>query len=295
MITVIGSLNMDLVVTTKELPQQGETSFGHHFTTVPGGKGANQAVAAARLGAKVQMIGCVGKDAFGDELIFNLQKENINVEHVQQIEEAPTGVANIILSKGDNRIIVVPGANHAFKAAKLKSLRTAILQSKIVMLQMEILPDTIQSALEICRSASIPVLLNPAPALGFRKEWMDDATFVTPNEMECATIFGPDRKLALQNYPNKLIVTLGKRGAQYSDHCRDKPIQMNGFAADVVDTTGAGDTFNGAFAYAISKNNTIRHAVAFANAAASLSVEKLGAQSGMPDLEAVKQRLDRFT
>ena len=289
MITVIGSVNMDLVVQTADFPKQGETVLGQLYTTVPGGKGANQAVAAARLGGQVQMVASVGNDSFGLELLENLQANAIDISGVRRSSEVASGIANILLSDGDNRIIVVSGANFEMTPSYIDDMQNQIRDSKIVIMQLEIPIPTILHTLELCSKLNIPVLLNPAPAGGYDKEFMRYTSYVTPNETECEQIFGTDMKTALESYPNQLIVTLGSGGARYYDG--DKHIIVEGFKTEVVDTTGAGDTFNGAFAYAIVEGFDMKEAVQFANAAASLSVEKFGAQGGMPTREAVEARL----
>lgn len=288
MITVIGSINMDVVVETNIFPKQGETVHGQLFTTIPGGKGANQAVAVARLGSEVQMIGAVGDDSFGKELYNNLIKENVNVSSVATTNHA-TGIANILLHNYDNRIIVVPGANFDVDKKMIDKHIEQIRKSELVMLQLEIPVETIEYILDICEKNNIQVLLNPAPAANFQKEWMEKITYLTPNESECEAIFGIDWETVLKNYPNKVIVTLGSDGAAYFDG--KNIIRVPSFKAEVVDTTGAGDTFNGAFAHAITNNMSISEAVQFANIAASLSVEKFGAQGGMPTKEEVLARL----
>lgn len=294
MITVIGSINMDLVVQTNDFPQQGETTLGDLFTTVPGGKGANQAVAAARLGGQVKMVGNVGSDGFGKELLTNLATNKVGVEDVRESSKAASGIANILLSDGDNRIIVVPGANYGVTPSRIDEVKDRIAASKLVVLQLEIPIPTIDYILQVCRDLEVPVLLNPAPAGGFDKQFMACVSYLTPNETECAQIFGTDIEAALEQYPNQLIVTLGSAGARYFDG--EQHIVVEGFKTDVVDTTGAGDTFNGALAYAIVEGFTLQEAVKFANAAGSLSVEKFGAQGGMPSRREVEERLsdERF-
>ncbi|MCK1997548.1 ribokinase [Psychrobacillus psychrodurans] len=290
MITVIGSVNMDIVVQTDNFPIQGETVLGQLFTTVPGGKGANQAVAAARLGSKVQMVASVGTDSFGKELVENLEKNAVNTNGVIISDGTATGIANILLSEGDNRIIVVPGANHALTLEHIEKMKETIRQSKFVMMQLEIPIPVIEYSLKLCSELNIPVLLNPAPAGGFQKEFMDYIAYLTPNETECEVIFGLDVEAVLEKYPNKLIVTLGSEGARYFDG--EKHVIVEGFKTDVVDTTGAGDTFNGALAHALAQGLDLESAVQYANAAASLSVEKFGAQGGMPAHDDVKKRLE---
>ena len=289
MITVIGSANMDLVVQTDVFPKQGETVLGQLFTTVPGGKGANQAVAAARLGGNVHMVANVGNDSFGDELLENLLGNSVDISGVTESTGVATGIANILLSGGDNRIIVVPGANYELTPTCIDEMKETIRKSKLVLLQLEIPIPTIVHTLKICAELNVPVLLNPAPAGGFQNGFMTHLTYLTPNETECEQIFGPDLEAALESYPNQLIVTLGSAGARYYDG--EKHVIVEGFKTEVVDTTGAGDTFNGAFAYAIVEGFELTEAVKFANAAASLSVEKFGAQGGMPARADVELRL----
>ncbi|SOC14936.1 ribokinase [Ureibacillus xyleni] len=290
MITVIGSINMDIVVRTDVFPKQGETVLGNVFTTIPGGKGANQAVAAARLGSQVQMIGAVGEDPFGEELVNNLKSEKVNVDSIVRSENF-TGIANILLYDNDNRIIVVPGANFDVTKAVIDSKLELIKNSSLLMIQLEIPVATIEYVLDICHQLNIPVLLNPAPAANFKNEWMDKITYLTPNETECELLFGENYKSILSHYPNKVIVTLGGDGAAFHDGSQLK--RVPGFKTTPVDTTGAGDTFNGAFAHAVMSGYSIERAVAFANVAASLSVEKFGAQGGMPSIDAVLARIEK--
>lgn len=288
MITVIGSINMDIVVETNVFPKQGETVFGQAFHTVPGGKGANQAVAIARLGGNVHMVGALGRDAFGKELRTILTQEQINDDFVADVDTA-TGIANITLFDEDNRIIVVPGANYEVTNASIDAARDIIAKSDLVVMQLEIPQATVAYALDVCQEVGTKVLLNPAPAENFKAQWMDRVAYFTPNETECADIFGGDVESALEKYPNQLIVTLGGDGARYFDG--ERHVFVKGFKTQPVDTTGAGDTFNGAFAYAVTNGQTMTEAVEFANIAASLSVEKFGAQGGMPAKEAVMERL----
>ena len=288
MITVIGSANMDLVVGTEDFPNQGETVLGNVFDTVPGGKGANQAIAAARLGSETHMVACVGNDSFGTSIINNLEQNKVGVTGIGVVEGA-SGIANILLSEGDNRIIVVPGANSLLMPADIDGIDHLIKRSKLVMLQLEIPIPTVIYVLAKCQAAGIPVMLNPAPARGFELGMMPSITYLTPNETECEQIFGMDMVDALEKYPNRLIITLGSDGARFFDG--EKHIIVESFKTSVVDTTGAGDTFNGALAHGIVAGMELEQAVRFANAAASLSVEKFGAQGGMPSFEEVEVRL----
>lgn len=291
MITVIGSMNMDLVVDTSRVPENGETILGNSFYTFPGGKGANQAVAAARLGGDVHMIACVGNDGFGTELVQNLHEEGVDTADVSFSSEKSTGIANIILSEKDNRIIVVPGANYELTPQMIEGLRDIIKMSNVVVMQLEILPETVKAVLKFCDELTIPVVLDPAPAKYFDVDMISSIRYITPNQYECEQLFGVELDEALEMYPNQLIVTLGKDGVRYFDG--EKHIHVEAIQTNAVDTTGAGDTFNGALAYAISHQYTLYDAVKFANAASSISVEKLGAQSGMPTKEEVEARLAR--
>ncbi len=288
MITVVGSINMDLVVRTTRFPKQGETVLGDLYTTVPGGKGANQAVAAARLGTAVHMIGAVGTDAFGDELLKGLAIENIDINSVKRVA-GTSGIANILLSEGDNRIIVVPGANHSIEVEELAAFESALAASDIVIVQLELPIPVVLKTLEICHQHQVPTILNPAPADAYTKELLTHATYLTPNETEAEEIFGTDWKQALEQYPNRLIVTLGENGARYFDG--HQHITVEGFKTQAIDTTGAGDTFNGALAVALTEKMPFEKAIRFANAAASLSVEKFGAQGGMPSRQEVLERM----
>ncbi|MBU9673161.1 ribokinase [Planococcus sp. CP5-4] len=288
MITVVGSINMDLVVGTEKFPKQGETVLGNLYTTVSGGKGANQAVAAARLGDQVHMIGAVGSDAFGTQLLEGLEKEQINTQGIKKTDGA-SGIANILLSEGDNRIIVVPGANHELTKSDVDAQQSVIEKSSMVILQLELPIPVVEYTLQLAKELGVPAILNPAPAGGFT-EAMKQADFLTPNETEAEELFGENWELELERYPNRMIVTLGKNGARYFDG--DKHVTVEGFPTQAVDTTGAGDTFNGALAVALAEGSDFKDAVRFANAAASISVEKFGAQGGMPNHAEVVSRME---
>lgn len=283
-ILVIGSINADLVFQTDRRPEAGETVLGNSFITVPGGKGANQAVAAARLGAKVGFLGCVGDDANGRLMLENLQKQGVDTQGISILEGVSTGVAGIVLSGGENSIIVIPGANHLVTKEIIDSHIDFLSGSKIIILQLEIPIDTVEYVLELCNKKSIPVILNPAPAGDIGMDSILKATYITPNETELIRLFG-DRKSEdiLKEYPNKLILTLGKNGAYYHDG--EKLVHVKGHDVKVVDTTGAGDTFNGALAVGVIEGKDLKESVDFANKAAAISVTKLGAQGGMPGRE----------
>lgn len=288
MITVIGSINMDLTVGTDVFPKQGETLLGSFFEMNPGGKGANQAVAIARLGEDISFVGRVGNDPFGEILYKQLETENVNVQCLKQGASA-TGIANIILHEKDNRILVVPGANSEVTPEVIDEHWEHINKSSIVVMQLEIPVETVEYALKKCKENRIQVLVNPAPASRFNHAWIDLVDYLTPNEHEFEAIFGEKLERVIGKYPNKMIVTLGDRGVCYHDG--EKLIHVAGYKSNVIDTTGAGDTFNGAFTYAIANKFQMEDALRFANIAASISIEKIGAQGGMPTLAQVEERL----
>lgn len=290
-IVVIGSISMDLVVTTDKRPLAGETVIGNTFQTVPGGKGANQAVAAARLGGTVEMVGCVGDDAFGTSIRQNFETHRVGTRHLQTVGEDVTGTAHIVLAEGDNSIVVVQSANKhvRFTEGELD----ALLDSEtLVLLQLEIPLETVEHVSSYCRKHNIPVLLNPAPSQPLTAELLDNVTYVTPNEHECRDLFGDvPIEDVLRRYPNKLLVTEGVRGIRFFD---GETIQhIPAIRADVVDTTGAGDTFNGGLAVGLIEGQTLLEAARFAVVASGMSVEGFGAQGGMPTRDEVLMRLER--
>lgn len=286
-VTVVGSMNMDLVVSTDVIPQQGETVLGNHFATYPGGKGANQAVAAARLGADVHMIGAVGNDAFGKELIEGLKKENIRTSGVTVFSNKATGTATILLCENDNRIIVAPGANAALTTAHINEQAEQLQKSDIILMQLEIPLETVSYTASLAKKWNIPVLLNPAPFQWIPDELLHNLTFITPNEKEWSSMH---TKRDIEAFKKKFIVTEGARGVRYFP--RGKEIHIPGYSVSVKDTTGAGDTFNGALAVGIASGRTIDDSLNMANAAAALSVTKEGAQTGMPTMAELKSFME---
>ncbi|TCI36517.1 ribokinase [Exiguobacterium sp. SH3S2] len=290
-IVVIGSVSMDLVVTTNKRPQAGETVIGNTFQTVPGGKGANQAVAAARLGGQVEMVGCVGSDEFGNIIRQNFKQNQVGTRHLRTIGEEVTGTAHIVLADGDNSIVVVQSANKHVRFTDVE-LEQLLDDQTLVLLQLEIPIETVEQVSTYCHQRNIPVLLNPAPSQALTSELLEKVTYVTPNEHECRDLFG-DLPIedVLRRYPNKLIVTEGVRGVRFFD---GKTIQhIPAILANVVDTTGAGDTFNGALAVSLVEGNNLEEAARFAVVASGMSVEGFGAQGGMPNRADVMRRLER--
>ena len=289
-VVVIGSISMDLVVTSTVRPGAGETVLGDAFQTVPGGKGANQAVAAARLGAEVHMVGCVGDDHYGHQLIQNLKNNGVMTKCVKPVTQTGTGTAHIVLAEGDNSIVVVKGANDCVTPDYVEDALDIMKQADIVLIQQEIPFDTIEYVSDICASYGLPLLLNPAPAHFISKKVIDQATFITPNEHEAKLLF-PDLTLGevLAQNPKKVFITEGSKGARY--HTGKEEVLVPTYKVDAVDTTGAGDTFNAAFAVAVAEGKDIAGSLRFANRAASLSVTKFGAQGGMPIRQEVEDNL----
>lgn len=289
-IAVVGSISMDLVAVSKKRPKAGETVIGEAFHTIPGGKGANQAVAAARLGANVAMVGAVGNDNYGTVVRKNLENERVFIDYVVPVTDATTGIAHIVLAEEDNSIVVVQGANALVNEPVVDQSKDLLIKADMVVLQLEIPLETVKYVLAICEEHNIPVMLNPAPAQVLSEDILEKATYITPNEHECRIVLddftSPIEEL-LAKYPNKLLMTEGSNGVRF--HNGTEIVHVPSIAVDVVDTTGAGDTFNGALAVALSEGETLQKAIRFANIAGGLSVTKLGAQGGMPTRDKVRE------
>lgn len=291
-IAVVGSINMDMTVTAERIPLKGETLMGDSISYIPGGKGANQAVAMAKLGAEVEMFGCVGDDSNGQKMLDNLNHVGVKTTHIQRLEGVPTGIAMITVGENDNTIIVVPGANGKVDNAYVDGIKEELKSYDMVVLQHEIPLDTVKYVVDYCAENQIPVVLNPAPAAEVPMEIIEKVTYLTPNEHEAVLIFGDSLSTEelLKKYPEKLVITQGSRGVST---CLKTGEVLNVPArpAKVADTTGAGDTLNGAFAVQIAGGKDMKSALTYANTAASLSTEKFGAQSGMPTAEEVEKEL----
>jgi ribokinase len=287
-ITVIGSINMDLVTSTNIIPKVGETVLGDSFHTIPGGKGANQAVAAARLGADVTMIGCVGDDAFGNTLIDHLKHQGIHTERVETAANTSTGIASITLSHSDNSIIVVAGANHYVTPELIDKNEDIISNSSMLLLQLEIPLESVIRAVELAKKHKIPVILNPAPIQRLPKDLLEMVDFLTPNEHEQELLLSSinGTKEEVDRIRSKCIVTKGSKGVMV--HVNGE-VEIPSFQVEAVDTTGAGDSFNGGLAVALCKGLTLVDACRFANVVGAISVTKLGAQSGMPTRNEVEE------
>lgn len=293
-LAVVGSINVDMTVTAERIPLKGETLMGDSINYIPGGKGANQAVAMAKLGAEVEMFGCVGDDSHGQKMIDNLKQVGVKTDHIKVLENVPTGIAMITVGDNDNTIIVIPGANGKVDKAYVDGIKDTLSTYDMVVLQHEIPLETVHYIVEFCAEKGVPVVLNPAPAATVPMDIIEKVTYVTPNEHEAVLIFGNDltTEEMLKNYPEKLVITQGSRGVSTCLK-NGEVLTIPARPAKVVDTTGAGDTLNGAFSVQISKGADMKTALTYANTAASLSTEKFGAQSGMPTAEEVEKELGR--
>jgi len=296
-VTVVGSLNMDLVARAPRIPRPGETIIGGEFRNVPGGKGANQAIAAARLGATVSMVGRVGRDTFAGPLLDNLDADGIDHTFVVQDPEAATGVALIVVDDGgENSIVVASGANMRLSPADVSAAEAAIAGADALLLQLEIPLETVIRAAEIARARGVKIILNPAPARSLPAELLSLVDVLIPNESETALLTGlpvgdqaeaKTAAAALQDSGvGTVILTLGERGAMLATE--GKTELFPAFDVTPVDTTAAGDAFVGGFAVALAEGRTLSEAVRWGNGAGGLAATKLGAQPSLPtrwDLE----------
>ena len=285
-IVVVGSFNADLTSYMQRMPRPGETVHGERFVTGAGGKGSNQAVAAARLGAEVTFIGRLGKDVFA-ELAYEIwDAEGVNRDFVAQDDEVATGVAPIhVDSSGENSIVVVLGANLRVQRADIDAARQTIAAADILIAQLEINLDMVAYALETAKSLGVATILNPAPASPLPASTLALADYVTPNETELEALGGSGdvvtaARTLLSRDDQVAVVTLGAAGAQIVS--RASAAAVPGFAVDVVDTTGAGDAFNAGLAVALAEGAALDAAARFANATAALCVTKLGTARSTP-------------
>jgi ribokinase len=257
---------------------------------VSGGKGANQAVAAARLGADVALVGALGDDAFGRQLRDGLAAEGVRLDHVAQLADSASGTASITVAEGENQIIVVPAANARVTPEQVEHAQSLIERADTVLVQMEIPLESVEATVRLGHRLGVPVILNPAPAQQLPVDWLKLVRYVTPNQHELAILLGADPtedfKALMQRAPCPVVLTRGGEGAWYRE--QGEPLHQPGFKVDVVDSTGAGDTFNATLAVFLKEG--LAAAVRKACAAAALSVTKLGAQGGMP----TGRELDRF-
>lgn len=297
-LVVIGSLNMDLVVRVPQMPLPGETVVGSDLALVPGGKGANQAAAAAKQGLSVAMVGCVGNDPFGPRLIQGLQEVGVSTDYIRQVEHTSTGTALIFLEEGgDNRIVVSPGANGQVSLTDIDRAAGMIQTAKIVLFQFEISMPVIEYALQMTHRFGVVTLVNPAPYRSFPPDWLSKITYLVPNESEAWRMTGIEvidlisaqkaAEILLHEGASNVILTLGEMGALLASPGR--VLHIPAAHVDVVDTTAAGDSFIGGLSAALVWGYPIEEAVRYAVCAGTLAVTKFGAQTSIPNLQETRR------
>jgi len=290
-ISVVGSIHMDFTVVTDHLPASGETVIGDAFKMSPGGKGANQAVSSSRLGAKVCMVGRVGRDYLGTLLLKNLRKNGVNTDYVIRDSSAYTGLALITVdNQGRNSITVAPGTDALVTKEDVDRAMPMIARSSALLLQLEIPMDVVVYAAEEASTRGVKVFLNPAPFKPIPEELYRNLYVLTPNEVEVTALAGINLKETealeevglglLEKGPKNVVITMGSRGAFLVTS--KKHVLVHAYKVKVVDTTGAGDAFNAALAVSVTEGSSLKEAVRFANLVAACKVTKLGAQEGLP-------------
>lgn len=299
-IVVVGSSNTDMIIRLNRLPRPGETLLGGEFSMAAGGKGANQAVAAARAGGHVTFIARVGKDVFGDRALEGFRRDGIAVDRIIRDPRSASGVALIFVgAEGQNSIAVASGANARLTASDVRKARRVIAEADLLMMQLETPLATVRAAAQEATAARVAVMLNPAPARPLSRTLLRLVTVLTPNETEAEMLSGVrirnDRSAVraavalLGQGPKIVAITLGARGALVAT--REGHQIVPAFPVRAVDTTAAGDVFNGALAVALAEGRELNDAVRFANAAAALSVTRLGAQPSAPKRSAIERLL----
>jgi ribokinase len=299
-IVVVGSLNMDFVVQMKQLPARGETLTGWGFQMLPGGKGANQACAAGRLGGSTQMVGRVGRDVFADQQRASLASAGVDTTHVLTTEGEATGVALIFVEGGgQNMIVIASGANGKLAPEDLHAA-SEVFKTGYLLLQLETPLETVEAAAALGRSQGMVTILDPAPARPLPESLLSQVDLLTPNETEALVLLGrPARDIdvteadglacaLLNRGPRQVVIKLGAKGVWWRDNQSGRHFPAP--RVEAVDATAAGDTFNGALAVALAEGLTMENAIPFANCAAALSVTRLGAQASIP----TRQELDLF-
>lgn len=300
-IVVVGSSNMDLVVRVTRQPVAGETVMGETFMVNPGGKGANQAVAVKRLGGEVTFVTKVGEDLFGQQLLTHYGEEQLDLSYVLKDGKNPTGVALITVEEsGENRIVVVPGANAALEPAELSFMEKLVSQCDYVLLQLEIPLQVVDEVIRLAGRAGKRVVLNPAPAVTVPEEWLDGLFLITPNETETekltgvrVTDEGSARKAAACFFAKgvkHVVITMGNRGALVASP--DSAVLVPAYKVHAVDTTAAGDVFNGALVTWLSEGHSLLDATRSACAASAIAVTRNGAQEAAPYRHEVEKMLD---
>lgn len=303
-ILVVGSSNTDLIIKVPEIPRPGETLLGGQFQTFPGGKGANQAVAAARAGGEVVFIAAVGDDAYGAEAIRGYKEDGINTEDIKICKGIPSGIAMITVShQGENAITVASGANGELSPSDLEEAEEPFEEADYMLIQLETPLETVQKAVELCAELDTKVILNPAPAAALPDEILKNVDIITPNETEAEKLSGTkvnDEESAKkaadvlhQRGVQTVIITMGSQGAFLSDPQTGLRTMIPGFQVKAIDTTAAGDVFNGQLAVALAEGGLLEESILQAHAAAALSVQKMGAQSSIPRKEETKEFLKK--
>ncbi|MCD6363557.1 MAG: ribokinase [Synergistetes bacterium] len=288
-VAVVGSINMDLIFRVKRLPLEGETMGALSFSSAGGGKGANQAISCARLGVETYIVGCVGDDPFGSELLERLKAEGIDVSFVRRAGGISTGLAVILLlPDGENSIVISPGANYELEVKDLLSAREALIKASVLLLQLEVPVEIVIEAAKIAKNGGSTVILDPAPAKRLPDEIWKLVDIVLPNEVELRLLTGEEDVLAggrklVEMGVKSVIVTLGENGALLIN--QDGYMSFPAVKVDVVDTTSAGDAFAGGLASALVKGWNIEDAIRFATCAGALACTRLGAQPSLPFLK----------
>lgn len=296
-IVVVGSYNTDLLLSLSQLPFPGETVIAHHFMQTHGGKGSNQAVAAARLGADVTLIARIGMDSFGDAALEFWQAEGINTAFVVRDPLLPTGLAPILVDHtGENMIAVAMGANASLTNANVEAASGAIANADLLITQLEIDHQTATYAMQLAKRHRIMTIFNPAPAVDVTLDMLVYADFLTPNEIELEQLYGGDMlyidevaDYLLTSEQQTVVVTLGEQGARWIK--RSGTAAIPAFTADAIDRTGAGDAFTAALGVALSESKGLEEAIVFANACGALCVTRPGAAVSMPHRHEVEALL----
>jgi ribokinase len=300
-IVVFGSLNMDLLATTSRLPVAGETITGEKFAMIPGGKGANQAIAVSRLGIPCRMVGRVGKDSFGDALLQSLAKNKVDTTGVLIDESAHTGVAMIAVNEqGENQIIAIPEANGNLEDTDVERLRSHLKGAAFLLMQLEIPIPVVGAAAELAQSMGIPVILDPAPAQDLPFPLYSNLDIITPNALEAEALVGfpvtdsasaQEAATKLQEHGvNTVMITLGKQGV-YCAHGEESFFVPAFDIEPIIDTVAAGDAFNGGLAVALFGGMNLQRSIICGSAAGALTVTQAGAQSALPNYERLHQFL----
>lgn len=304
MILVVGSSNMDLILRVPRFHHPGETMTAENLVTAFGGKGANQAVAAKRLGGKVLFLTRLGDDSFGNPYLRHLVREGLDRKYLLMDRNAPTGVALIELNRaGENRILVSPGANHSLSGEDLKKMRSRWNEVRVFLCQLEIPLQTVQKGLELAKAHGVTTVLNPAPARILSSRMYSLVDYLVPNESEAEFLTGIRRRKKedlvrmaerlLEKGVGQVIITLGSKGVLF--HSRNETVRMKAFPVKVLDTTGAGDAFLGGLAVGLAERKPLRELLRFASGAGSLATTRLGAQSSLPTRKEADAFLAGFT